>query len=92
MILGFMGIEVKPGQIWVKLAEKRFGDIASYCVISATETKRGVPMVELANCATMKRIWACSQDEVNSFTFDCELTERKPNPALFGGYKFEGVV
>jgi hypothetical protein len=57
------------GQVWSRYGS-RLGDIDSYQIVFV----KGENAIAM-NCATLNQVVIYGEDQRNSFTFDCELTE-----------------
>jgi hypothetical protein len=77
-------MELKVGQVWKQVSPAvDYGDIQRWQIVFV----KGINAVAV-NCATLTQIVICGEDQINSFTFDCELTDEKPR---LDGYTLKSI-
>jgi hypothetical protein len=76
-----MSLEV--GQVWKQYGKPDYGDIQRWQIVFV----KGINAIAV-NCATLKQVVIYGEGQIDSFTFDCELTDEAPR---LDGYTLKSI-
>ena len=67
-------MKLQTGQVWKQVSPAvDYGDIMRWQIVFV----KGINAIAM-NCATLKQVVIYGQGQLDSFTFDCELTGEEP--------------
>jgi len=77
-------MKLKVGQVWKQVPPAvDYGDIQRWQIVFV----KGINAIAV-NCATLKQVVIYGKGQIDSFTFDCELTDEEPR---LDGYTLKSI-